>query len=65
MANAQPSPPITRSTCATCHGPITHYPRRYDDVRPNTIAVNDDNRWAHDHVSDWLHHRHRAKPGDS
>lgn len=64
MAKAapQPAPPITRDTCAVCHGPITHYPRRYDEVAPNTLSVNDADRWSHDRVSDWIHQPHRAKP---
>lgn len=63
MPKAAPkTPPTKRGTCRTCHGPITHYARRDDDVPPHTTAVNEEDRWAHDRTSDWLHQPHRAKP---
>lgn len=62
MANAQTAKPIRRGTCTVCHGPITYYPRAVGEVTPNTISINDDDRWAHDRTSDWLHQPHRAKP---
>lgn len=58
-STARQAPPQF-STCRQCRGQIAYYPRT--DVAPNTTEVNDQSRWAHLQVGDWLSNPHRAQP---
>lgn len=52
-------------TCRVCDGPIVYYPRPADQAPPRTSAVNDDNRWAHTRIADFINNHHRAQPQET
>lgn len=59
----QPAGPVrVTGTCQVCGGPIRYWARLASDPKPRTTAVDDQDRWAHDHTHDWLTRPHRAIP---
>jgi hypothetical protein len=53
---------MTFGVCRTCDGRIVYHPRRPDDPKPRTCTVDDENRWAHTELADWIGNPHRAQP---
>ena len=59
----QPAGPVrVTGTCQVCGGPIRYWARLASDPKPRTTAVDDQDRWQHDRIQDWIHQPHRARP---